>query len=333
MFERSKSRTWARLMATSLLISAGFSLLASPVAQAATEYCQTIEADTTGFEIQIEGQPKVVIPSVIDPTVCVTLEGAVERAGQETELGTDCGQPCFRTEWWLIGSGTVTVTLHYYHDNDNDPATDNDWSVEEQQEDVVLGNDLHVCFAIGDPTPPCADDANAAPTASFETTSCIEFTCSFDATGSFDSDGTISSYTWDFGDGQTSTDEPDPSHLYPDAGMYEVVLIVTDNDGAKDSTTKSVTVYAPLTIDTTSLPTATKRVAYSTNLEASGGKPSYSWSVASGTLPSGLSLASDGVLSGTPKKPGTYSFTVHVVDEQEPSTSASRTLTLEVAPR
>jgi hypothetical protein len=55
-----------------------------------------------------------------------------------------------------------------------------------------------------------------------------------------------------------------------------------------------------LSITTTSLPTGTATESYAATLNASGGKPPYTWSVYSGALPSGLSLASDGAITGTP---------------------------------
>lgn len=72
---------------------------------------------------------------------------------------------------------------------------------------------------------------------------------------------------------------------------------------------------AALTITTTSLPGATQNVAYSATLTATGGTPPYTWSVASGSLPAGLSLApSTGVISGTPTTAETDNFTIQVKD-------------------
>lgn len=58
---------------------------------------------------------------------------------------------------------------------------------------------------------------------------------------STDSDGTISSHSWTFGDGGTST-ATNPSHTYASAGTYSVTETVTDNGGAQNAKTESVTV-------------------------------------------------------------------------------------------
>jgi hypothetical protein len=60
------------------------------------------------------------------------------------------------------------------------------------------------------------------------------------------------------------------------------------------------------------LPNGTAGTPYNQPLTASGGLPPYSFSVTGGTFPDGLSLSPAGVISGTPTKTGTYSFTVTV---------------------
>ncbi|MBU0769222.1 MAG: PKD domain-containing protein [Proteobacteria bacterium] len=57
---------------------------------------------------------------------------------------------------------------------------------------------------------------------------------------STDSDGPIVSWFWDFGDEKTST-EKNPRHLYSGYGTYAVTLTVTDDDGARNSQSKTVT--------------------------------------------------------------------------------------------
>lgn len=49
------------------------------------------------------------------------------------------------------------------------------------------------------------------------------------------------SYAWDFGDGNTSTDESPGTHTYDDYGAYTIVLTVENTDGVEDSSEKAVT--------------------------------------------------------------------------------------------
>jgi len=83
---------------------------------------------------------------------------------------------------------------------------------------------------------------NQPPVAGF-TSSCVALACSFTSTSS-DPDGTIAGYSWTFGDGGTST-EQNPLHIYAAAGTYTVTLTVTDDQGATNSTSQSVTVKLP----------------------------------------------------------------------------------------
>jgi len=69
---------------------------------------------------------------------------------------------------------------------------------------------------------------------------------------------------------------------------------------------------------------------YSRQLAASGGSGAYAWSVASGSLPPGLSLSSGGLLSGTPTTLGASSFTLRAADAADPAKSAERTYQVSV---
>jgi len=84
---------------------------------------------------------------------------------------------------------------------------------------------------------------NSAPTAAFTATA-TDLGVSTDGRTSSDSDGTISSYAWAFGDGESATGAT-AAHTYGAAGTYDVTLTVTDDDGATNSVTRSVTVTAP----------------------------------------------------------------------------------------
>src|SRR5207302_3749190 len=63
----------------------------------------------------------------------------------------------------------------------------------------------------------------------------------------------------------------------------------------------------------------TANTAYSSPMSATGGTPAYTWSITSGSLPAGLSLAATtGIISGTPTTSGTSNFTATVSDNGTP---------------
>ncbi len=75
---------------------------------------------------------------------------------------------------------------------------------------------------------------------------------------------------------------------------------------------------SPPVIATTSLPAGQVGDSYSQTLQATSGTPPYVWSIASGSLPPGLSLnSSTGAITGTPTEQGTSTFTVNVADSSD----------------
>lgn len=111
-------------------------------------------------------------------------------------------------------------------------------------------------------------------------------------------------------------------------------LTLASNDPDTPSLAIPITLNAlssvPLAVSTATLPDATVGTAYAATLVHAGGTGAVSWSVASGSLPAGLSLAAGGAISGTPTVHGTYSFTVRVTDSA--SATATKPLTITVAP-
>ena len=86
--------------------------------------------------------------------------------------------------------------------------------------------------------------------------------------------------------------------------------------GTSTEATVTITVSPPtVTLAPTSVAAATVGTAYSQTVTASGGKAAYTYEIlAGGTLPAGVSLSSDGILSGTPTVAGTFNFTVRAKD-------------------
>lgn len=115
------------------------------------------------------------------------------------------------------------------------------------------------------------------------------------------------------------------------AGTSTFTVKVTDS--ASDSATQSlsITINATLAVTTTSMPDGTVGTAYAQSLAATGGVTPYTWSISTGTVPAGLSLAaSTGAISGTPTTAGTFAFTVKVSDSA--SHTATQNLSLIVNP-
>ncbi len=78
----------------------------------------------------------------------------------------------------------------------------------------------------------------------------------------------------------------------------------------------------------TPLPGATVGTPYSQSLAAAGGTGPYTWALASGSLPAGVSVTSAGVVSGTPSTRGTFAFSVTVTDSAGPSHSTTYAMSL-----
>ena len=85
----------------------------------------------------------------------------------------------------------------------------------------------------------------------------------------------------------------------------------------------------PLSIGGPSSLSAVKGTSFTNALPATGGTPPYSWQVAAGALPAGISLNSTtGTLAGTPTAPGSFGVMIQVTDSR--SQTAQKPLTFTV---
>ncbi|VVE76123.1 autotransporter outer membrane beta-barrel domain-containing protein [Pandoraea anapnoica] len=131
--------------------------------------------------------------------------------------------------------------------------------------------------------------------------------------------------------GTTLTYTPTPGYSGSDSFTYTMTNVA----GTSAPGTVTVTVLPSTFAYTPSAPVAgAVGVAYSTTslASASGGSGTYIYAVASGALPTGLTLSPTGLLSGTPTAAGTFNFSVKATDAvtttNPPVTSSSLTMTI-----
>ncbi|WP_377162888.1 putative Ig domain-containing protein [Prosthecobacter fluviatilis] len=106
-----------------------------------------------------------------------------------------------------------------------------------------------------------------------------------------------------------------------------VSIRTTDANGCQGTQAITLQVCPVITLAPATPATPTVSTAYSQTFTASGGAGSYTFSIASGALPSWASLSSAGVLSGTPDSPNSATFTVKATDANGCSGTQSCTLT------
>ncbi|WP_084700805.1 PKD domain-containing protein [Streptacidiphilus anmyonensis] len=140
-------------------------------------------------------------------------------------------------------------------------------------------------------------------------------------------------YSWNFGDGSTSTTQ-NPSHTYNAAGTYTATLTVTDSASPANTATSQVTttvnaVGNPLAATASATPTSGQvplSVAFTGT--GTGGTPGYhySWNFGDG------STSTTQNPSHTYGTAGTYTATLTVTDSASPANSASSTVTITADP-
>jgi len=134
-------------------------------------------------------------------------------------------------------------------------------------------------------------------------------------------------YAWNFGDSSAGSGNP-ASHVYSLAGVYSVVLTVTDAAGHVASATNSVTVTSTLSASFTyspSNPAPLTNVQFTASATGGTAPYSYSWDFGDGTTGAGASATHSYVL------PGTYTVTLTVADANGLTATASSTVTVPVA--
>ncbi len=148
--------------------------------------------------------------------------------------------------------------------------------------------------------------------------------------------GSALSTVWDWSGSnwieQTPSTVLTPARFSPVAGYDTSTsqLLLFGGDSSVASFLNDTWLWTPLAVGTQALPPAAVGLRYSTAVQGIAGAPPYTWSVSSGSLPSGLSLSPGGVISGSAQTTGSSTFTLSVEDSA--GDTATRSLTLTVNP-
>lgn len=176
------------------------------------------------------------------------------------------------------------------------------------------------------PVTVAAAPPNVPPVAAFAST-VKHNVVTFDGTGSADSDGTITGYDWNFGDGSAHSTQVSPSHTYTGAGDYSVTLTVTDNQGAQNSVTKTVSAQdpnkAPVVQFSSSVNGLVTTFSSAGTTDSDGTITGLVWDFGDN---SGTSTSQNP--SYTYTKSGTYTVTLTATDDDGATTTKSGTVTI-----
>lgn len=181
---------------------------------------------------------------------------------------------------------------------------------------------------------------NGAPAVT--TSSLPEATVGASYSATLQSVGGLAPCTWTIGAGSLppgislASGSPDATLAGTPAssGDFVFTVRVTGADLLFGEAQLTLAVRDPLVITTGALAAGQIAVSYSQALSATGGSAPYDWSLLSGALPGGITLAASTtistVLSGTPSVSGTFPFVVRVADGA--GRSATKAFTLVVTP-
>ncbi len=172
----------------------------------------------------------------------------------------------------------------------------------------------------GSVSPPLSAEINASPTSGY-----VPLAVSF--TGS-ESGGTAPySYSWNFGDGSSSSTDQNPSHTYSEEGDYTVIFTVTDDSGQQD--TDSIIINASeeivlLEASCSAFPAEGEipfGVTFTANASGGTAPYTYSWDFGDG------SSSSDQNPSHTYSSAGNYNVTLTVTDSSSSQATDSLIIT------
>lgn len=169
---------------------------------------------------------------------------------------------------------------------------------------------------------------NAAFTANL-TTACAPATIQFTDLSTVPAGaGTIVSWLWDFGDGNTSTQQ-NPSHTYTTNGFYNITLIITSSSGCQSTASigRYIRIVSGIDVNFLFTEASTCQAPFLINFsdQSSGpGNLSYSWNFNNGGPGSTLANPSNIVFNA----PGTYAVTLNVQSDLGCSGTITKDVTI-----
>jgi hypothetical protein len=114
-------------------------------------------------------------------------------------------------------------------------------------------------------------------------------------------------------------------------GTYNLTVTAHNGIGSDATTNVTLTIVPPLSISTTSLGAGSYGTQYGGTVQATGGISPYSFTISAGALPGGLTMATNGTISGMPTAVGTFNFTVKVTDSNSTVNTATANLSITIA--
>jgi PKD repeat protein len=174
---------------------------------------------------------------------------------------------------------------------------------------------------------------NQSPTGSITatpTTGSAPLLVQLSSAGSVDPDGAITGYSWNFGNGTTST-SPNPSAIYNTAGVFTVQLTVTDNQGATSVRSQTITVnpanVAPVPVIAATPLTGSSPLVVNVNgagsTDPDGSIVSYSWSSGNGQTATGTATQFVYPVAGS------FTVSLTVTDNRGATRTATETIVVD----
>ena len=252
------------------------------------------------------------------PTASFQVTSGAPGSGQTTALNASASADPdghITAYAWTFGDGTAGTGVspsHVYQTAGNYTVT------------------LTVTDSDGDTASTAQTLAVAGPTPSFSASAAVENApVQFDGTASGDTTGaTISSQTWNFGDGSTESGTLLASHTYAHYGNYFVTLTLTDANGDTSSATQQITVAdetptAALAV-TTAAPGSGQPATFdaSASSDPDGTIVGYAWTFGDATTGTGATV------SHVFAAPGTYTVALTVTDSDGDTATVTAPVTV-----